>query len=336
MHLDGLDLNLLVALDALLTEKNVTLAAEKLCVSQPAMSASLSKLRFQLNDVLFERVGRDFVPTPFALEMAQPVHNLLLQIKTTLNRTNEFAPDVDVRSLKLQMSGYCAKAFGIPALRELNRRAPNVRCLIEEVEAEVFLKIQSSEIDYGVTLAQLDFHKPVSEPENLNRSLLFMDHFVLVYDRQNADVGPELNMALFCKLGLVGTRQNRNLVSFVERILQTQTMRPQICMTVPSADLAVDAVIGTNLVTIVPSAAFHQSAYRAQLGAIKPPFEIVPLCQTLTWHRRTNADPFHIWFRSFLQEFSQSWVAGVHAAEQQLDRRAMDTHPTKDRLVASG
>lgn len=336
MHLDGLDLNLLVALDALLTEKNVTLAAEKLCVSQPAMSASLSKLRYRLSDPLFERVGRDFIPTPFALEMVQPVQDLLLKIKSTLNRTNKFDPNVDVRSLRLQMSSYCAKVFGIPALREMNRHAPNVRCFIEEVEAEVFLKIQSSELDYGITLAQMDFHKPVSEPENLDRSLLFVDNFVLVYDLGNRSIGPELEMASFCRMQFVGTRQNRNLISFVERILQTQFERPQICITVSSADMALDAVLGSNLVTIVPSMALNQSAHRKQLGAIKPPLEIPPLHQTLTWHSRTSSDPFHIWFRAFMREFSQDWANSRHGTEQRTDHPASDAISAKDRLVVTG
>src|SRR3546814_19494155 len=104
MHFRGLNLNLLVSLDALLTEKSVSRAAEKLHITQPAMSASLQRLRQYLSDPLLHQVGRKFELTPRALAMSMPVKDLLLQIDAQLNADQSFDPLTSKRTFRLAMS----------------------------------------------------------------------------------------------------------------------------------------------------------------------------------------------------------------------------------------
>ena len=106
MNLRQFDLNLLVALDVLLRERNVTRAAERLLLSQPAMSGILSRLRHAFGDELLVRVGRNLEPTEFALEITDRVHACVHELEDLLNATRPFVPETDSRTFRIAASDY--------------------------------------------------------------------------------------------------------------------------------------------------------------------------------------------------------------------------------------
>src|SRR6187401_163786 len=116
MHLGGLDLNLLMVLDALFVEKNVTRAGERIHLSQSATSGALSRLRDFFKDDLLVPVGRKMVLTPLAEELAQPVRQLLVQAEAIIHRIPHFSPKTSQRSFRMVMSDYVATVLMSRAL----------------------------------------------------------------------------------------------------------------------------------------------------------------------------------------------------------------------------
>src|SRR5215472_18123748 len=106
MHFRQLDLNLLVALDALLMERNITEAGRRLHVTQSAMSGSLGRLREYFGDELLVQIGRKMVPTPLAETLAEPVREILLKVKATVDARPGFDPATSTRRFSLMMSDY--------------------------------------------------------------------------------------------------------------------------------------------------------------------------------------------------------------------------------------
>src|SRR4029078_3421943 len=126
MDLHLFDLNLLVALDALLTERNVTRAGNRLNLSQSAMSGALARLRHYFRDELLVPVGRQMVLAPVAEVLAEPVRDILLQIRGTLGSKPRFDPSTATRHLSLAVSDYVTEILMVDVLRSARCEAPHI------------------------------------------------------------------------------------------------------------------------------------------------------------------------------------------------------------------
>jgi len=307
MHFEGLDLNLLVVLDALLSEQSVTRAASRLCVTQPAISVALQKLRVQFSDPLLERVGRRMELTPFARELALPVKELLHQIRTVVESRSGFDPRSDSRNYRLLMSSSIAELFGVPALRDMRSKAPNVHCQIDVfVAPDLLRRLQDGEIDLCIQVFQPGVWEQVSDIESISHEFLFSDHYVVVGDISNPLLVSGMSFEDFCQIDHVETRFGGNLTSIPERSLASLAARPKTSMIVPTYNLAIEAVLGSSMTAIVPSRTTRAPAFDGRLKIIEPPFEIGPLEQNMIWHKRNDNDPGHVWFRDFLKGFAAS------------------------------
>ncbi|WP_139813034.1 LysR family transcriptional regulator, partial [Ensifer aridi] len=126
MRFKGLDLNLLVALDALMTERNLTAAARRINLSQSAMSAAVGRLRTYFDDELFTLVGREFIPTPRAEGLASAVREALLQIQHSIVSWEPFKPGQSNRRFKIMLSDYVTLVFFEKIVERAAREAPSV------------------------------------------------------------------------------------------------------------------------------------------------------------------------------------------------------------------
>src|SRR5579872_1149153 len=167
MQLNRFDLNLLIALDALLHEKNVTRAAERVFVSQPAMSAALQKLRDYFNDPLLVRVGRDMELTPRGLSLVEPVREALLRIQATLGTQPTFDPATVKRTFTVIVTDEAAGGVVPAVLRRVAREAPGVQCHIEQVSHTSLSRIEYGDADLCLCLDILRLFGIRSLPDNL-------------------------------------------------------------------------------------------------------------------------------------------------------------------------
>jgi LysR family nod box-dependent transcriptional activator len=167
MQLNRFDLNLLIALDALIHEKNVTRAAERVFVSQPAMSAALQKLRDYFNDPLLVRVGRDMQLTPRGLSLVEPVREALLRIQITLGTQPTFDPAVVQRSFTVICSADAHLRVMPGALRRLIREAPGVQCHIEHMSETTLSRLEYGDADLYLGMNMLPVFGTRAFPDGL-------------------------------------------------------------------------------------------------------------------------------------------------------------------------
>lgn len=179
-NLNRFDLNLLVALDMLLTERSVTRAADRLCVTQPALSGSLQKLRYHFDDALLVRVGREMELTPKARALIEPVRAALLKVEKALETQASFDPATAERTFRLGMSDYCVIVYLPHVMRLLAQEAPHVRVVVENVFGPSFNRLEGGDIDLLITHGDRhSFGRSWSE-RNLASTDLYDDTFVCV------------------------------------------------------------------------------------------------------------------------------------------------------------
>ncbi|HUA26208.1 MAG TPA: LysR family transcriptional regulator [Steroidobacteraceae bacterium] len=311
MHFNRLDLNLLVALDALLTEQNVTRAAERMHISQPAMSGALQRLRTHLNDPLLQSAPHHRLQlTPRARRLAGPVKELLLHIQTTLASEPEFDPGSAERYLQLAMSSYCTQILGAALMSDLQEKAPRVRCRFHELSADSLELVANGEIDFCVTLADRSFLDPASKYENLRAIEVFSDRFVLVAAAQNERTSQRLDIATVRALPSVEVRLFGDMRSIADRVLHRYDAPANSVAIVSSYHLALAMVSNSSLIAIVPETLARRHARTFGLKIHRPDFHLPELVESVIWHVSTDTDPAYVWLRQRLLEVGRDVFAG--------------------------
>ncbi|MEA3176532.1 MAG: hypothetical protein QOI59_55 [Gammaproteobacteria bacterium] len=300
MHLDNFDLNLLVALDALLTERHVTRAAEKLCVSQPAMSGALARLRVYLGDPLLEKVGSGLELTPRAAEMAGEVRDLLLKIRTTLRAEPTFVPWSSEREFRLIMSDYTTSVF-MPVLnRRLLTQAPRIRCHVENLGPDSLTKVDRGLADFCITVQERELLDDSEIAAQLNGEPLFEDEFVLVVDAKGPAAHLPLSQEEFFSLPYAEVRFTHVVFSVVEAAIRHQKLPLKAALIMPSFTAAACVLPGTPMTTLIPRRLAELLGPPLGLVIRPAPIAVPPVKEVLLWHKRSDADPAHAWFRELL------------------------------------
>ena len=302
MHLDSFDLNLLVALDALLTEKHVTRAAEKLHVTQPAMSAALSRLRGYFDDQLLTKVGSNLELTPRGQELVGEVRDLIFRIRTTLRAEPTFDPSSDEREMRLIMSDYAAMVYMPAVTRDLLVSAPGVHCVTEHLTTDALTRVDHGIADFCITLEQRDLFEHSSATESLSGELLFEDEFVVVMDAASAATLGTLTKDRFLELPYVEVRFTHTVFSLIDAAIRRQGLSLRSAAVIPSFTEAAGLIPGTDMVTIIPHQLAKLLAPTLGLAIEKAPIRLPLIRETLIWHKRNDADPAHAWFRSNLHK----------------------------------
>lgn len=302
MDFHGIDLNLLVAFDALMRERNVTRAAAQVGVSQPAMSAALSRLRKLLGDPLFLRGAPGLLPTPRARELAEPLLQALRQIETTLVSKPAFAPGKASLTLNLGLSDYPAFVLLPSLLEALEKQAPgvslSVRAFNDRDEAVDLL--DAGEIDAAIGVPPTH-----ADGRILTRALL-RDEFVTIVasDHPAARRGMDMDTYLALPHILVSPEGDRH--GLVDRALAQQGRQRVLALTLPQM-FAVPAVVARTRMTatVMKRVALHSSAGR-QIALLPPPIALPEIVFDLIWHRRSDGSPAQRWFRAQIEAVAAS------------------------------
>lgn len=295
MNLRQVDLNLLVALDALLTERNVTRAGERLYLSQPAMSGILARLRNLFGDELLVRVGRHLEPTEFAAEIAGPVRECVRQIEDLLNSKRPFAPESESRSFTIAASDYATFLLFGPLLQRLHDRAPQVSVRFVALDRTVGDRLAAGDIDFGILPAELDPGVP-SLP-------LFDDTWTCMVATEHPTVGNRLTVDEFLALPhLTYNMSGPQYGSIADEYLAAAGHERKIVASIASFATAPFLLHGTSLVTTLPRRIGERLRQAADVKLLEPPFEIPPLREQLFWNPRFTAGAAHVFLREQLIE----------------------------------
>jgi len=295
MNLRQFDLNLLVALDVLLTERNVTRAGERLFLSQPAMSGILSRLRHAFEDDLLVRVGRNLELTALAAELVAPVHDCVQQIEDLLNLRRPFSPESTRWSFRIAASDYVVFLLLGPLLRSLTETAPNVSVRFFALEPSAGERLAAGEIDFAVL--------PVEFEPNLPSAPLFDDSWVCAVWSEHAHKGERFTLEEFLAFPQLSFRlAGRDQGSVAETYLTELGHEHRIVASTESLVTAPFLLRDTALVTLVPRRLGERLRQAADIRLVELPFEMPPLREKLVWSPRYTASAAHTWLRSRLEE----------------------------------
>lgn len=299
------DLNLLSALNALLSEKNVTRAAEKLNVTQPTMSGMLQRLRFQFDDQLLLKEGRQMELTPFGASLVEPVREALHSVEQLVHTEPVFDPATSTREIKVMATDYITSIFLPPVVAHLAVHAPGVRLVMKPVNAPTD-RLFSGDVDLCVTADDLSTIGWDNGGEKLQSEYLFSDEFVCIVAKDHPldeHAGLE-DLLAYPHVGveIAGT------VNTIE-IAVLRQLAPQYRPNYVVADFSLIApmVAYSNLVGVIQSQLAVVAARTLPVRVFPPPFQMPALNECMLWHSRHTQDPAHAWFRSVLRTIASDW-----------------------------
>ena len=306
---DDIDLNLLTALDALLAEGSVAKAAERLRLSESAMSRTLSRLRAATGDPLLVRAGRTMVPTPHALALRDQVRELAPGARAVLQPAGA---GWDLRRLQrtftLRANDGFIEAFAPALVARAADEAPGV-CLrfAPKPDKDVRpLREGLIDLDIGVLGA--------SGPE-VRIQALYRDHFVAavraghaLLDGQAPDAarGGAGDLARYAACAHVVTSRRGRRAGPVDEALAARGLSRRVAVVVPSFRAALSIAAATDLVALVPSTFFRPELAHGALRAIPLPVPTAPITVSQMWHPRQDKDPGHQWLRGLVVELCRS------------------------------
>jgi DNA-binding transcriptional LysR family regulator len=298
MDFHGIDLNLLVAFDALMNERNVTRAATQVGVSQPAMSAALSRLRTLLGDPLFQRSGTGLVPTARARDLASPVAAALRQIEAAMISQPVFQPETASMTFRLGLQDYPTLILLPALLAALERTVPgialNVLAFNDRDAAVDLLDDGAIDVAIGVLPAHTD-------ARILTRPLL-RDEFVTIVSADHPAAGRPLDLNAYLDLRHVLVSPEGQLHGLVDQALAQQGRQRKLALTVPHIFAVPDVVARTGMAaTILKRVAQHSQAGH-RLVLLPPPLPLPEIDFHQIWHRRGDSHPAQRWFREFIAQ----------------------------------
>jgi len=293
MDLQQFDLNLLVALDALLTEKNVTHAGRRMHLSQSAMSGALARLREFFQDELLVPVGRGMVLTPLGEDLVQPVRDLLLQVRSTIGTRPRFNPATSDRHFTISVSDYVASVLVVELLRQVEREAPTVT-----FELRPFGRRAAEQLDQLDFLVVPECYVSSAHP----KEVLFEDTHTCIAWAKNPRVGATLTLEEYLALGHVAVRVAEGGTNFDERVLQSMNHKRRIEVVTPGFDLAAHLVVGTERLATVPTRLAAKYAGLLPITLFPVPVDMPPMVEMVQWHQAHDGDPAHLWLRARLRD----------------------------------
>lgn len=297
MRFNRLDLNLLVALDILMTERSITRAANRLNLSQSATSGVLARLREYFEDELLVQVGRSMVLTPLAESLTSPIRDVLLQIQTTVEIRTAFDPATSTRHFRVVSSDYPSAVLLADVGRRLHLAAPGITMEIVAPHDGFMEQVDRGEIDL---LIMPEKYLSTQHPSQT----LFEDNYSCVVWASNTLVGDTLTLEQFTSLGHVSTLfgVQRQAPSFEEWFMKSSGITRRIEATTNTFSAMPQFVIGTNRIATMHTRLATLSAHYYPLRLLKTPIKMPNVVESMQWHKIFDKDPAHAWFRGLLSE----------------------------------
>lgn len=294
MDLHGIDLNLLVAFDALMAERSVTKAGARVGRTQPAMSAALARLRELLRDELFVRGPTGLQPTPRALDLAEPLGRALAEIQRTLAFTQLFDPRSSATSFALGLSDHPAFVLLPRLLERLREAAPTVTLRVTSFtardDAVAILDGGGADLTVGVPPTVPAGGRILSRP-------LFEERFVCVVRMDHPVADGPLDLATFLGLSHLLVSPENERFGLVDAALAKRGLKRRLALTLPQMYAAPALVARSDLIATLMAGVVTASGWEAELRVLPPPLELSPASFVMSWHKRNDAHPAQRWLR---------------------------------------
>jgi DNA-binding transcriptional LysR family regulator len=294
MHntLRRLDLNLLVTLDALLSEQNVTRAARLLNLAQPTVSLQLGRLREILDDPLLLPGPRGMSPTERARELRGPLREALVALEGALSPDVTFEPALSNQTWRVAASDYAATALVWPSLALLRRLAPHTRlALLNKHPDSLANDLETGKLD-------LALHTRDDAPPKLRQRSLVHERYVLAGRRGHPALATRLSLKAFCGLEhAVMSPNGAGFVGSTDQALAAKGLERSVVLSVSNFNSLVSALAHSDLVAVVPERLVRDEP---ALCVQAPPLAIPGFEMLMLWPERLHRDPGHMWLRNLI------------------------------------
>ncbi len=291
MNLASIDLNLLLVFDAVMRERNVTRAGERIGLSQPAVSNALGRLRYHLKDELFIRSPEGMKATPRALELAEPVREALHHLEEALDPAS-FDPATSTRSFRIAAIDYALAVLVPIVVDRFAQHAPAIDLRFLPVLGPVLPQLDAHEVDFAITLVP-------DLPERFDSFVLGEDDYVILMRMGHPLATGEITLERFAAANhlLVSARGDDR--GFVDEALEKKGLKRRVAMSVPQFSVTPSIIAASDMVLTAPRRLAQTFAQAYDLCLRPAPVPGPPLFSKsqLIWHRRLASHPAHDWFR---------------------------------------
>jgi DNA-binding transcriptional LysR family regulator len=299
MNLAAVDLNLLVAFDAMLIEGSVSRAAQRIGLSQPAMSKRLGRLRVMFRDDLFVRSGDGIKATERALDLADAIRSALRQIESALGGAGKFDASRSSRSFRIGAMDHMAAVLLPRVMATVRIQAPRAALIVRAMDRrELVNALERGDID--VALAVLP-----DAPATIKRVLLFEERYVSLVSMRHREIKRRLTLALFVKHPHLLITHVGDLKGTVDRLLDERGLKRQVAMSLPY-HLAAPAIIADSDMIATLSERVVRASEWPGVRMFPLPIEFPSFHETMLWHRRNDNDPAHGWLRRHILAASEA------------------------------
>ncbi len=296
MRFKGLDLNLIVAFEALMSDRSVSRAAERLNLSQPAMSNALARLRSYFGDDLLIARNKRMYPTPFAETLLPQVRQALETMEGVIATSRHFDPATTNRTFRIMTSDYIATSILFPIVTRLSATAPGVRIELLLPSPRRIELLESGGIDLLITLREY------VTPE-LPSERLFEDEYRLVGRAGHPALGSETTLAAMLAYDHVHVAiGDERLPSFGDAFLDRMGIQRRIAMIAPNFGMLPWLLQDTDWLALIQGRLAAQMARNFPLVAVAPPLPIPPLVEMAQYHVTRSNDPGLRWLIDLIRD----------------------------------
>jgi DNA-binding transcriptional LysR family regulator len=290
MDLRRTDLALLVSLDALLAERSVTKAADRLGISQPALSAQLARLRDLFGDPILVSSGRSMFPTERAIALQEPLHQLLNQLGALVREKVDFNPATAIDTFCICATDYVHEIFLLGALKAIAEVAPKVRVALTMFDSK------HAEDDMQENRSDLLIVSERLTPQAAKTSSLFSERFVLAQRKGHPRGTALVDLDAFCALDhVLVSPEGGGFFGATDEALRALGRSRNISVSLPSFTLLPSLIRNSNLVAVMPERLAQ--IFGDALDLFAPPVDIPGFTIQMAWHPRRQSDPAHAWLR---------------------------------------
>jgi DNA-binding transcriptional LysR family regulator len=294
MNLRDIDLNLLVVFNQLLMDRRVSTTAEKLGLSQPAVSNALKRLRVLLKDELFVRTARGMEPTPYALNLVEPMGYALDTLQNALNQRDSFDPVTSERTFTLGLTDI-GEIYFMPTLMEtLSRVAPRIKIsTLRHNSGHLSEDMASGNVDIAVGLLP-------GLTTGFFQRRLFKQRYVCLFRQGHPTAHNPISLAQFKSLAHVGVTSANTGHSEVDEWLTRKGIARHIQLHVPHFVAVGHILQSSDLIATVPERFAQKCAEPFQLETSPLPFKLPDIAINLFWHAKYNREPANMWLRQLM------------------------------------
>ena len=310
MNINKIDLNLLIYLDVLLRECNVTRSASKLNITQPAMSNGLKRLRDLLNDPLLVRTSEGMKPTEKALRLQPIVRKVLLELEEALQPEADFNESTSTRVFRIMASDYAESTIIQPLLKKLSEIAPKIRLDIMTPSDVTFHDVEEGKIDMAINRFDdlpLSFHQKV----------IWSDKFVCLTHKDNPHIA-DWSVDAYCKnqhvwvsktgfgVGLGIEPSDIKKLGWVDEKLEELGKQRNIKVFTRNYHVAMQLALKKQMMVTVPSRATLNYINEPNIQVLELPIELPEIKLDMIWSPLLHHDASHIWLRRLISEIADS------------------------------